>query len=110
MTKELQSVLAAARALPREELAGFVGILAEAQAVALARLTAPVVQPPAVEEATTFDVEEAANYVKMSPKWLYRNLSIVPHLRIGNGTRPRIRFRRRDLDSWLQHHHIKTRE
>src|SRR5713226_2560455 len=107
MRHELQSALAAAQTLARDELPALVGALAEIQAVALARLSLPVAQPrSAAEEATTLDMMQAADYVKMSPKWLYRNLGAVPHLRIGNGRKPRIRFRRSDLDAWLQEHSI----
>jgi hypothetical protein len=107
MRQELQPVLAAAQTMPIEQLPALVGGLAEIQAVALARLTSPVAQPPAVDEVdSTLDVDEAAAYVKMSSKWLYRNLSIIPHLRIGDGRKPRIRFRRTDLDAWLKRHRI----
>lgn len=100
-------MLAAAQTLPIEQLPALVGGLAEIQAVAWARLTSPVAHPPVVDEVgSTLDVDEAADYVKMSSKWVYRNLSIIPHLRIGDGRKPRIRFRRTDLDAWLKRHRI----
>ena len=49
----------------------------------------------------SLDVEAAASYINMSAKWIYKHLDSVPHLRIGDGYKPRIRFRRRDLDHWL---------
>jgi hypothetical protein len=104
--QELETVLSVVRALPSAELPAFIGQIAEVQAVALARLTAPVpVALPADRDGQDLlDVETAANYINMSAKWLYRNYTIVPHLRIGNGTRPRLRFRRRDLDGWIEEH------
>jgi hypothetical protein len=108
MTRELQNALAAVETISPAELPDLITALAKAQALALQRLASPVAQPPSVpEQAETLDVEQAAAYIKMSSKWLYRNVDIVPHLRIGNGHKPRIRFRRRDLDVWLQQHRTK---
>jgi predicted DNA-binding transcriptional regulator AlpA len=108
MKQELQPVLAAAQTLPLEQLPALVGGLAEIQAVAMARLAAPIPQPPAIEEAnSTLDVEETAAYIGMSAKWVYRHQAILPSVRIGFGRNPRLRFRRADLDSWLQEHRTK---
>jgi len=48
------------------------------------------------------DVDQAADYIGMSAKWIYRNYAILPHRRIGEGPRPRIKFRRCDLDRWIE--------
>jgi predicted DNA-binding transcriptional regulator AlpA len=48
------------------------------------------------------DVDQAAAYIGMSAKWVYRNYAILPHRRIGEGPRPRIKFRRCDLDRWIE--------
>jgi excisionase family DNA binding protein len=46
-------------------------------------------------------VDEAAEYLSMSAKWVYRNYRDLPHVLIGSGERPRIRFRASDLDQWI---------
>ena len=52
------------------------------------------------------NIPEAASHIKMSARWLYRHYDILPHIRIGFGRRPRIRFRRSDLDEWVRQHRI----
>jgi hypothetical protein len=54
-----------------------------------------------------FDIPQAARYLSMSPKWLYRNYRRLPHVLIGDGAKPRIRFRRCDLDGWVRRHRIQ---
>jgi excisionase family DNA binding protein len=49
-------------------------------------------------------IEEAADYLGMSAKWLYRNYCDLPHVKIGRGSKPRIRFRSADLDGWIAAH------
>jgi excisionase family DNA binding protein len=49
-------------------------------------------------------IEEAADYLGMSAKWLYRNYRDLPHVKIGGGTKPRIRFKSTDLDGWIAAH------
>jgi excisionase family DNA binding protein len=49
-------------------------------------------------------IEEAADYLGMSAKWLYRNYRDLPHVKIGGGTKPRIRFKTADLDTWITAH------
>jgi excisionase family DNA binding protein len=46
-------------------------------------------------------VDEAAEYLGMSAKWLYRNYQNLPHVKIGGGTKPRIRFKEVDLAGWV---------
>lgn len=53
-----------------------------------------------------FDVEQAAQYLDMSAKWVYRNYRSLPHILIGGGKKPRIKFRRCDLDAWVRRHRI----
>ena len=53
-----------------------------------------------------FDVEQAAEYLSMSAKWIYRNYTTLPHILIGAGPKPRIKFRRCDLDAWIRRHRI----
>lgn len=97
-------MLSVARTLPSSALPAFIGQIAEVQAVALARLTTPVpVEAPADRDGQdVLDVASAASYIGMSPKWIYRHYAILPHVRIGFGTRPRLKFRRCDLDGWLE--------
>ena len=52
-------------------------------------------------------VEQAAAYLGMSAKWVYRNYRRLTPILIGDGPRPRIRFRRRDLDAWVARHRIQ---
>lgn len=53
-----------------------------------------------------FDVEQAAEYLNMSAKWVYRNYKNIPHVPIGGGKKPRIKFRRCDLDVWVRRRRI----
>lgn len=46
-------------------------------------------------------VDEAAEYLGMSAKWLYRNYQNLPHVKIGGGMKPRIRFKEADLAGWV---------
>jgi hypothetical protein len=73
------AVKAAVADLPLPELPRLVGKLAEAQAVAMARLTTPSVttaQPPAVEGNIT--VKEAARRLAVSPAYVYKNRALLP--------------------------------
>ena len=85
-------------------------LLREVELTALVRLGAPPLPPPENSQ-DLLDVGHAAAYLGMSEKWLYRNLKILPTIRIGNGGRPRVKFRRKDLDAWIEHHssRLKTR-
>ena len=46
----------------------------------------------------------------MSAKWLYRNYRDLPHVKIGGGTKPRIRFKGADLDQWVAAHTFDWRK
>jgi excisionase family DNA binding protein len=59
-------------------------------------------QPSLLRSLLTID--EAADYLGMSAKWLYRNYRDLPHIKIGAGTKPRIRFKSADLDRWIAAH------
>ena len=52
-------------------------------------------------------VKEAAAYLGMSAKWVYRNYRRLTPILIGDGPKPRIRFRRCDLDAWIRRHRIQ---
>jgi predicted DNA-binding transcriptional regulator AlpA len=49
-------------------------------------------------------IKQAAARIGMSPKWLYRNYRNFAFVPMGDGKRPRIRFRVRDLDNWVSTH------
>jgi predicted DNA-binding transcriptional regulator AlpA len=53
------------------------------------------------------DVSEAAKYLGLSAKWVYRNHRRLTPILIGDGKKPRIRFRRCDLDAWVRRHRIQ---
>jgi len=102
-------VLEVIRTAPATDLPRLLGELEEVRTTALARLSAPVPArvPSDRSGEDVLDVDAAACYIGMSAKWLYRHYTIIPHVRIGFGTKPRLKFRRRDLDAWLEDHRIK---
>jgi predicted DNA-binding transcriptional regulator AlpA len=104
MKPQLEFVMNQIQAAPREELGEWLSAVAELQAVVLSRLaTAPQLAPTApIPEV--LDVDQAAALIGMSRQWLYNNYARLPHIRIGGGKKPRLRFRRRDLDAWLAQH------
>jgi excisionase family DNA binding protein len=61
------------------------------------RLNVP--RTSAMQRAGLLDIHQAAEYLGMSHRWLYRNYQAeqIPHVRIGS----RILFRRTDLDQWI---------
>jgi hypothetical protein len=63
-------------------------------------------QPSACSEPL-FSMEDAAKYLGMSTKWMYRNYKTLAHILIGSGPKPRIKFRRCDLDAWVRRHRIQ---
>ncbi|SRR6266851_5798350 len=71
MRPELEPILAAARLLSPEELPRLLGDLEEIKATALARLTAPMLQPQSPD--TMLDIEEAATRLGMSRNYLYHH-------------------------------------
>ena len=54
-----------------------------------------------------FSMEAAAKYLGMGTKWMYRNYKTLAHILIGAGPKPRIKFRRCDLDAWVRRHRIQ---
>jgi len=108
MRQELEIALSRAQTLPPEELPSFLGALEEVRTTALARLSAPVPfkTAPNRELPEVLDVDQAAAYIGMSRKWIYRHYEIIPHIRVGFGRKPRLKFRRRDLDAWLEEHRV----
>ena len=112
MRQELQCVLDVIRAAPATDPPRLLGELEEIRSTGLARLSTP---PPVDAHADrddqdVLDVDAAASYIGMSTKWVYRHYAILPHVRIGFGTRPRLRFRRRDLDGWLEKRKISKHQ
>ena len=106
MMPETQSALEAAKNLNASELLQFLVELREVELTALIRLNTPPVATASlrIDGEALLNVKEAAKYLHMSEKWVYNNLDILPTLRIGNGEDPCIRFRKRDLDLWLDQH------
>ena len=64
------------------------------------------VESPSCSEPL-FSMEDAAKYLGMSTKWMYRNYKMLAHIPIGSGPKPRIKFRRCDLDAWVRKHRIQ---
>lgn len=56
------------------------------------------------------DIANAADLLGVSAKWLYRNYRDLPHVLIPAGKRPRIRFRRSDLEQWIANHSFDWRK
>lgn len=61
-------------------------------------------EPAVPRKDKPLDVNEAARLIGMSTKWVYRNLSSLPHFLIPAGKKPRIRFRREALERWILSH------
>jgi hypothetical protein len=78
VNNQLEPVLQAARTLPPAELPRLLGDLAEIQATAQARLTAPAPALPADELLTC---KQAAARLNCSPDYLYRRGRDLPFAR-----------------------------
>jgi hypothetical protein len=94
--KELETILTLARSLPVDSLPQLIGALAEANAVALARLTVPTV---ATQPDRLLDVTEASRRMHVSPDYLYRHSDKLPFTR-RMGTK--LLFSSVGLDSYLR--------
>jgi predicted DNA-binding transcriptional regulator AlpA len=79
-----------------EDLPALVGKLAEAQAVAMARLTAPPPASTADAPEANLDAEEAARRLGMSTDWLYRQKSLPFRVHIGR----RVLYSASGLERW----------
>jgi len=55
------------------------------------------------------DVNGAAELLAVSAKWVYVNYKTLPHVQIGSGIRPRLRFRRKALLDWMDRREIDWR-
>lgn len=79
--------------------------IVEAAATAAAKLVLERLEQTVGPERT-LDVEEAAQFLGIDTKTLYRLCTEkrIPHIRIGqlNSKRPRILFRQSTLDRWLR--------
>jgi hypothetical protein len=73
MRQELQSVLAAARVLPPEELPELLGELEQVRCTAMARLLAPTPTSSGLDES--IDVQEASRRLGISKDYLYHHHS-----------------------------------
>ena len=60
----------------------------------------------ATENQQLLKVCEAARIMNMSETWVYLNYKSLPHVLIGTGSKPRIRFRRKALLAWIEQHEI----
>jgi len=56
------------------------------------------------------DIKQAAAYLGISAKWLYRSYHNFPHILIPAGKKPRIRFRQSALDQWIANHEFDFRK
>jgi excisionase family DNA binding protein len=56
------------------------------------------------EDDGIFDVKELADYLSVSPSWIYNrtHLKEIPHLKIDG----QLRFRKRDIDKWLNAYNV----
>ncbi len=79
MRPELEPILSSARQLSPEELPRLLGDLEEIRTTALARLTAPALQPQSPD--AMLDVEEAAVRLGTSRSYLYRHHKRFPFTR-----------------------------
>jgi predicted DNA-binding transcriptional regulator AlpA len=91
--------LIAARNLPAEDLAAFLGAVEEVRCTALARLTSPSLS---AAPDTLLNVDDAAVRMGMSPGYLYRHHADFPFSRrIGR----RLLFSSRGIDEYLRRRH-----
>ena len=51
-----------------------------------------------------FDVKRLAEYMGMSPQWIYNNKSKLPHVNINN----KPLFRKSEIDRWLESYRVQT--
>jgi excisionase family DNA binding protein len=95
MTPDLRAIVA--NAAP-EALPALIGLLAEAQAAALARLTtpAPTNGNGHAESDKNISTKEAARRLGVSEDWLYRQKKLPFRRQIGR----RVLFSARDLERW----------
>jgi hypothetical protein len=56
------------------------------------------------------DVREAAELLNCSTKWIYLNYEKLPHIPMGAGSKPRLRFRRTALLAWIERNEIDWRK
>lgn len=94
-----RSILEEVAALPPAELPEAIGLLAQAQAAAIARLVAPApaaaVGPGGPDE--NLPIQEAARRLNVSRDWLYRQGPNLPfRVKIGS----RIAFSAQGLERW----------
>lgn len=56
------------------------------------------------EDDVILDVQSLAEYLRVTPKWIYErtHLKEIPHIKIGG----QLRFRKRDIDKWLNSYNV----
>ena len=96
MRRELEAALLTARTISRDELPRLLGDLEEVKATALARLTAP---PATQIPDRLLDVKEAADRLRMSPDYLYRNHRRLPFTRRQGRS---LRFSEQEIERYLR--------
>ena len=95
--EELQPALDAARTLPSEELAAFLGELEIVRASAWVRLIRPTPTEPSHDQL--LDVDAAAARLSVSPDYLYHNHGRFPFTRrVGRN----LRFSHRGIERFIQ--------
>lgn len=95
MRQDLQSVLASLRQMPAEQLPELLGELEVVRATAMMRLTSP---PVVNQHDSLLSIEDAANRLGMSVKWLYAN---HPELPFARKQGKRILFSERGIDQYI---------
>ncbi len=55
-----------------------------------------------VTSANFITIQGAANYLNIKPKTLYARVKEIPHYKVGR----LIRFKREDVDSWMERHRV----
>ena len=65
---------------------------------------------PTENDQRLLNVGEAAQLLGCSAKWIYVNYETLPHVALGTGPKPRLRFRRKALLAWIEQHEIDWRK
>lgn len=60
----------------------------------------PLLKPQGYDEDKIFTVETLAQYIHTEKSWIYRNIRQIPYFKVGRFPR----FRKKDIDRWLEQH------
>jgi excisionase family DNA binding protein len=65
----------------------------------------PLLKSNGKEPDTIFDVQGLAEYLKVEPSWIYKQVSLgkLPHFRAGKYTR----FKRSSIDRWISNQSVE---